>query len=80
VAPDLGGTSLWARLGANQRPLLCEGNGIAPNGHTGRDAAGPKWPLNTSFVSGVSSGVTEYRDVWRPFCAFGPFPLAVAGK
>src|SRR3979411_2207140 len=43
------------------RTPLCEGNEIAPNGHTGRDAAERRGPLSRSFVSRVPSGPPSAR-------------------
>ncbi len=42
---------------------------MGPNGHMGRDCAGPKWQVSRSFVSEGLPSPTECRAVWRPFCA-----------
>src|SRR5437870_807945 len=58
--------STW-RLGSNQCPPLCEGNGIAPNGHTSRDTGGTKRGAEQVFrPTSTLGGPTQDRDVWRP--------------
>lgn len=53
------GDDLVGAAGSNQRPLLCERNGMTLNGPIGRDVGERKGPLSRGFVSGVPLGPTD---------------------